>query len=238
MFETIFTIATMNNDIILQSLTEAFEIIKDSWETKKEAIINCIVETERYDGSLAMDMWLYILQCHMPIVTQEDSNSFVDDVLDRFLRKHEETDTMSGEHECRAFLNHVAPHLIKKEELIISIFGNTYNAGYRCYPNLEWDEILTPRAAVCVSCILLLGNAHIVDLLIKSLAQNELMFEISMGHILLRANKYIEYICRNENEFGKKYAVSTEVKEALLKSLQYIKDKEERAECTIAFLSM
>ena len=37
----------MNNEIILQSLTEAFEIIKDSWDTKKEAIINCIVETEK-----------------------------------------------------------------------------------------------------------------------------------------------------------------------------------------------
>lgn len=228
----------MENDIILQSLTESFEIIKDSWESKKETIINCIVETEQYDGGLAMDMWLYILQKNIPIITQKDADSFVDDVLDRFLRKHEGTDTMSGEHECRAFLNHVVPHLIKNEELIKLIFGNTYNAGYKCYPNLEWDDILTPRAAVCVTCIMLLGNSHVVELLIKSLAQNELMFEISMGHILLRANKYIEYICRNEDKFGKKYTVSAEVKEALLESLQYIENKEKRAECTIAFLSL
>lgn len=228
----------MNNEIMLQSLSDAFEILKDSWESKKEAIINCIVETERYDGSLAMDMWFYILQCHIPIITQEDANSFVDDVLERFLKKNEEHDYSSGENRCRAILNHVAPHLIKNEDLIKAIYGNTYNAGYKCYPDLQWDDILTINSAVCVACILLLGNPHIVEVLIKSLAQNEFMFEIPMGHILLRANKHIEYICRNEDEFGKKYAVSTEVKEALLNSLQYIKDKVERAECTIAFLSM
>ena len=51
----------MENNIVLQSLIESFEVIKDSWETKKGAIIDCIVETENYDGSLSMDMWLYIL---------------------------------------------------------------------------------------------------------------------------------------------------------------------------------
>lgn len=228
----------MNNEIILQSLTEAFEVLKDSWDTKKEAIINCIVETEQYDGALSMDMWLYILKSHMCRDTQEDANSFVDDVLDRFLRKHEETDSMSGENESKAFLNHVVPHLINNEELIKSIFGKTYNAGYKCYPNMEFDEILTPRVSVCVACILLLGNENNVEVMIKSLAQNTLMREVSMGKLLLRANKYVEYICRNDYIFDHKYSVNPEVKEALIRSLGYIEDKTERAECTIAFLSL
>lgn len=228
----------MNNEIVLQSLTEAFDVLKDSWETKKEAIINCIVETEQYDGALAMDMWLYILQNHMPIVTQESANSLIDDVLERFLKKNEEDDLSSGKNRCRAILNHVAPYLIKNEELIKAIYGNTYNAGYKCYPNLEWDDILTINSAVCVACILLLGNSHVVEVLIKSLAQNKLMFEIRMGHILLRANKYVEYICRNDYFFDHKYSISPEVKEALIRSLGYIEDKTERAECTIAFLSL
>lgn len=225
----------MNKNFIIHNLTDAFEVLKDSWDTKKEAIINCIVETEAYDGSLSMDMWLYILQTHMPIENQEDANNLVDDVLDRFLRKHEETDSMSGENESKAFLNHVVPHLINNEELIKSIFGKTYNAGYKCYPNMEFDEILTPRASVC---ILLLGNANIVEVMIKSLAQNTLMREVSMGKLLLRANKYVEYICRNDYIFDHKYSISPEVKEALIRSLGYIEDKTERAECTIAFLSL
>lgn len=228
----------MNNEIILQSLTEAFEVLKDSWETKKEAIINCIVETEQYDGALAMDMWLYILQNHIPIITQEGANSLIDDVLDRFLKKNEVNDFSSGENRCRAILNHVAPYLIKNEELIKAIYGNTYNAGYKCYPNLEWDDILTINSAVCVACILLLGNSHVVEVLIKSLAQNNLMYEIPMGHLLLRANKYVEYICRNDSIFDHKYSISPEVKETLIRSLGYIEDKTERAECTIAFLSL
>ena len=51
----------MDNGIILQSLTDAFEVLKDSWATKKEALIHCIVETEVYDGEIAMSMWQYIL---------------------------------------------------------------------------------------------------------------------------------------------------------------------------------
>ena len=50
----------MDKDTVIRNLCDAFETIKDSWETKKDAIINCIVETELYDGDLAMDMWLYI----------------------------------------------------------------------------------------------------------------------------------------------------------------------------------
>ena len=33
----------MDDNIVLQSLTESFEIIKDSWETKKEAITGILM---------------------------------------------------------------------------------------------------------------------------------------------------------------------------------------------------
>lgn len=225
----------MNNEILIQNLTEAFEILKDSWDYKKDAIINCIVETEHYDGALSMDMWLYILRSHMPIKTQEYANGIIDDVLKRFLNKNVGLDTTDGRNESKAFLNHVVPHLIKNEELIIDIFRHSYNAGYKYTEG--WDDILTSNIVVCVACILILGNSRVVELLIKSLSQNELMYDITMGGILLKANKYIEYISRNEDEFGKKYTISEDVKETLLRSLIFIEDKSERAECTIAFLS-
>ena len=50
--------------------------------------------------------------------------------------------------------------------------------------------------------------------------------------------KYVEFICRNDSIYDHKYSISPEVKEALIKSLGYIEDKTERAECTIAFLSL
>ncbi len=227
--------AIMNKEIIIQNLTESFNVLKDSWDYKKDAIINCIVETEQYDGALSMDMWLYILRQHKPIETQEDAKSLVDDVLERFLTKNEEHDYSSGENKCRAFLNHVVPHLINNDELIRTIFRYTYNVSY--YYDPEWDNLLNRNIAVCIGCIILLGNKHIIDVLIESLSQNGLMHDISFGWLLLKANKCIEYICRNEYEFGKKYVVSDEVKHALLESLEFIKDKNERAECTIAFLS-
>ena len=56
--------------------------------------------------------------------------------------------------------------------------------------------------------ILLLGNKHSTEVLIKSLAQNWFTQGLSMGKLLLKANECIEYIDRNEDEFGKKYEIS------------------------------
>ena len=50
----------MNSNIIKQSLTESFEVWKDSWETKKESVIKCIEKTEACDGDLANIKKLFI----------------------------------------------------------------------------------------------------------------------------------------------------------------------------------
>lgn len=227
----------MDKKFILQNLTDAFDVLKDSWDTKKEAIINCIVETEQYDGSLSMDMWLYILQNHMPVINEDEAGCLVDDVFDRFVRRNEEYTFLHSI--CRVCLNHIVPHLILKDDLINAIFGKTCNAGFKFHYGesaSELDEF--HYNIVCISCILLLGNKHSIEVLIKSLSQNLFTQCLSMGKLLLKANECIEYIGRNEKELGKKYEISEEVKEALLNSLGFIEDKIERAECTVAFLSL
>ena len=227
----------MKNEIILQSLTDAFRVLKDSWDTKKEAIINCIVETEAYDGSLSMDMWLYILQNHMPITNEEDVGCLVDDVFARFVKRNEDNTYLYNY--CRGCFNHIVPHLIFKDELINAIFGKTCNAGFKFHFAESISDIDEFHYnIVCISCILLLGNKHSTEVLIKSLSQNLFTQGLSMGKLLLKANECIEYIGRNEEKFGKKYEISQEVKEALLNSLVFIEDKIERAECTVAFLSL
>ena len=223
----------MNNEIILQSLTESFEVLKDSWETKKESIIACIVETEHYDGDLAMDMWLYILQENQESLKVIDySDSLVHEVIRHFCERNEEYGSLDR-YSCHAIMEHIAPHMIRKDNLIDYIFGKTINAGYSIkHTGNEYIPML-------IGVILLIGHAQVVRTLIESISQNNNLEDISVGELFLKAKYYIrEEIQHNLDIFGKKYTISNEVKMSLLDSLDIIKDKEMRAECTIAFLSL
>lgn len=125
----------MNNEIILQSLTKSFEIIKDSWETKKEAIINCIVETEIYDGDLAMDMWLYILNKEGECDDGDGVKYFyfsvkkekecIGDVFKAFVYKYEKFD--SPRFRCKVLFDHIVPHIIKNDKLLEILFEKNYS---------------------------------------------------------------------------------------------------------------
>ena len=223
----------MNNEIILQSLTEAFEIIKDSWETKKEAIINCIVETEKYDGSLSMDMWLYILQSNeSSFKDAEESKGYIYDVFQCFCKKNEEYGSLDR-YACRAIMNHIVPHLIKNENLIDIIWGKTINAGYIAEDNR--DEYIP----MCLASILIIGNPHVISVLMESLAHNDNLVDISIGKFFLKADYFIrEEIQHNHEVFPQDYKVPLMIKNALMENIDKIENKKERAECTIAFLSI
>lgn len=223
----------MNNDLIIQSLTESFEVLKDSWSTKKEAITNCIVETELFDGSLAMDMWHYVLKKNEELLNcEEETKCLVYDVIERFYHKHERY--CNTEYVCKVIIEHIAPHIINKEDLIYDIFGNAYNAGY---VEVGAFAHFCNYIPMLIACILLQENAKIVSLLMNYLSQNMNMKEISIGKLLIEANGFIENIQKHEEKFQKLYKVTPQVKEALLSSLDYIKDPEIKAECTIAIIS-
>ena len=221
----------MNNEFILQSLTEAFEIIKDSWSTKKEAIINCIVETEVQDGSLAMEMWCYILQKNELLLKNKDENEhLINDVFYRFYNKYERFG--NKEYVCRTILDHIIPHMEHNEQLIKTIFGKAMNAGFEC--GGIFGEYFIP---ICIAGIILSDNPYIVRVLIESLTHNPLMKDVSAGQLLIKANGFIEIIRKKEEYFDKSYSVSLRVKETLLSCLDMITDQAIRAECTIAFIS-
>ena len=212
----------MNNEIILQSLTEAFEVLKDS----------CIVETEHYDGDMAMDMWLYILQSNQESLMDLDaSESLIHEVIDHFCKRNEKYNNLDR-YVCHAILEHVAPHMIRKDNLIDYIFGRTFNAGYSInHTGYEYIPML-------IGAILLIGQAQIVRTLLGSLSRNNYLENISVGELFIKANYYIKNEIQNNLDiFGKEYTISNEVKMSLFDSLDIIKDKEMRAECTIAFLS-
>ena len=108
--------------------------------------------------------------------------------------------------------------------------------NYEIFHELKYNG--SEYIPMLIGVILLIGQAQIVRTLIESISRNNNWEKISVGELFLKAKYYIkEEIQYNSEIFGKEYTISNEVKMSLLDSLDIIKDKEIRAECTIAFLS-
>ena len=226
----------MNNDIIIQTMTESFEALKDSWKTKKEAIIKCIVETEACDGALAMDMWRYILKKNEILLRDKKENvHFIDDVFLGFNMKYELNDlyTMNM---CRTISKHIAPYIVDNNDLIRIIFGNLVNAGYSGI-NHHYENDPVEIIPACIACVFLQDCPQIVPVLIKSLAKNENMIDIRIGELILKANYYLDLIWKKKDFGFDSYIITDNVKESILGCLDYINDREDRAEVALSFLS-
>lgn len=224
---------TMDNDTILQTLTDAFEVLKDSWRKKKEALIHCIVETEAYDGDVAMSMWQYILQKNQSIITnKKESEDLISEVLNRFCDKYYGYyRQFSGREDIRTMLDHVAPHMIRNEEVIKLIFEKAYNVGYHS------SYVFFEKVSCLICSILLQDSYSAVQTLINSLINNKNMKDVSIGMVLRDTLKYLEEVSSN-SELSEMYAVKPETRELLINSLDLIKDSKERADCTITILSL
>lgn len=223
----------MEKDVILQSLTDAFEVLKDSWDTKKDALIHCIVETEIYDGEIAMSMWQYVLQKNQSKMSnKEEANKLISGVLKRFCDKYNGYyRQFCGRNDMRTMLDHVAPYLVRNEELIKLIFEKSYNAGYDS-SYMYYEEL-----SCFIASILLQGSPSIVYALFKSLANNKNMIDVSIGMILRDTSQCLEEISSN-SELNEMYSITPEIKDVLLNSLNFISDTKERADCTITVLSL
>ena len=213
-------------------MTESFEALKDSWETKKESIIKCIVETEVYDGSLAMDMWAYVIGKNEDLLKIKDNNvSFIDDVILSFNKKYFSHPV--PEDLCKCIMCHIAPHIVKNDNLIKLIFGSLYNAGYtgRSY----WTESRPSEPLpACMACMFFQDYPHYIPTLIKSLSSNMHMEDVTVGELILKTNFYLDEM---GNHFGNSYKVSDQVKESLFSCLEMIKDKNDRAEIALSLMA-
>lgn len=218
----------MNNDFIFRSLIESFEVLKDSWDNKKEALTHCIVETCIYDGETAMNMWLYILQKNKSkLKNKETAESCINEVLYRFQKKHK---FYGNEYEYRAMLEYVAPYIVNNTQLIELIFGCAYNAG-DCE---NYRDYLIPA---CIAGIILQQNAQAVESLIFSLSHNMYLFNTTIGDLLRRSLHFIEDVSNN-SELNETYFVTPDVKDVMLTSIDAINNAEERADCMVTILSL
>ncbi len=252
----------MDNSFIIQSLTDAFETIKDSWATKRNAIIDCIVETEKYDGDLAMDMWLYILKKegkYQSDYVRENVYFGLDtkfkqcigDVFKAFFEKYEEYE--SPRLMCKVLFDHIVPHIIKKDELLEILFERSDNMGY-CTETFKSDYPFSQEPyknefiPALIACIFLIDNPLVSQKLLNYMINwskcviwenvNSNDSIVSVGKLVRLSKEYIQTVYNNIEDYDKEYRVTKRVKEALLSCVDKIEYAENRAECTIEILSL
>ncbi len=225
----------MNNDIIKQSFIESFEILKDSWDSKKKSIIKCIVETEACDGALAMDMWTYVLMQNANLLRDKTENiSFIDEVILGFIKKYDNSADPGDI--CNTIIHHIAPHIVRNDTLINIIFGKLINAGYSKYNYSYDDDDPSELIPACIACIFMQDYPHAIPVLFKALSTNNNMEDISIGELILKANYYLDVMKRRDYMFDD-FNISDDIKESLLSCIDCIKDCNDRAEITLSFMS-
>lgn len=206
----------MNKDIIIRNLCDAFEVIKDSWETRKEAICRCITGMVKYNPDIAMDMWLYIIYSHRASIhTEEGCKIYIDGSVCQSIY----CDVGDGSYERGT--KPVYKSVFKNKELYSILYGEAF---YSC------DFIFYPE--FCEYCLAWYMTEYkpdnLKDVLIL-LSKNKNMKDYTMGLVITRAIGILRVIEK---------AISERSREILLSCVDYIEDKNDRAEITIAALSI
>lgn len=217
----------MDNNIILQSLKESFEVLKDSWENRSGAIVNCIVETEPYDGELAMEMWIYVLQrileANNSIIPEKYIEPFIHNVFAKFENKYpNEKNSLGNPFSFAIIFSHIVKYRNQLLQLINIILGKAHNAGY--YANFTTYNSIK----FFIGCLLVQQDKIITKTVIESLGNNINLTDKTVGTILQDSNDCVRDGFWNDNPNEKEY---------LLSCVDYIKDKENKAEVLVTILS-
>ena len=192
-----------------------FENIKDKWYINKEAIIECIVITEEYDGDIAMNMWQYILQSNIEELHYKPD--FVNDILLIFSK------TYNGAFPVD-MIEHVVPHLIKNDSLMELIFKETKYCGKNHY------------ISVCIAGIILSNDTILINRIINFIDYNHHIYKYSIAKLLLATCDNLHKIIRRSNI--RKVKIDEKTIDFLLSKADIITNIEEYAEYKIYLISL
>ena len=216
----------MTKELTIKSLCDSFEQIKSFWETKSSVLTLCIAEMMKYDAEISLDMWYYLLNNNKKdIKTREGSELIIKDVL---IKIEEVLATIDDRDEEFLIGEYVVPYLAKRVDILELIYKKSFCAGSHQYEYMG-------ETTVCFVFMILKGYSDAVRNVMYFLSKNTHMKEVSIGNFLTNSLEIIERIFNN-NEVD--YEIGDDIKNELLDSLAYIKNKTERAECSIAIMSL
>ncbi|MBQ6378128.1 MAG: hypothetical protein IJJ56_04970 [Prevotella sp.] len=216
----------MNTELIKKNLADSFDVLKDSWEQYCDAITLCIAEMMKYDGEMAIEMWLYILEKNKALLASDiGTKKLIPEIIDKMY--HIRYDYLSRREEI--FLNEIIPCMLHREEILTFIFGKAHCAG------AEKDDIFG-TTLLCFAYILLIGNNEVVMRIMESLYSNKRMIGLSTGEFLYQATELLKDMFSDKDIPYD--SLGLDKRDTLMRSLDYINDPLLKAECTVSIITL
>ena len=127
------------------------------------------------------------------------------------------------------YLNEIIPHMLDKPDILKCIFCDAFCAGVEEYDMME----TTPK---CLAYIILVANSDTVIEVMKYLYSNKRMTKVSIGKFVeMTIGALDEKLSDEDLDFKD---MKPNIKDTLLRSLNYIKDPVIKAECNIMLISL
>ena len=205
----------MEKDLILQNLCDAFEVLKDSWDSKSDAICKCIGETSKYDMSTALDMWLYLLQSLKREWKSDNDKEMVWKVWFSI------GDSYDFSSETAYY---IYPVLIRKRDLYSILYGEIL---------VKDDYGQTSFLTYCFAWMLKEKNPNLIIDILRLYNNNLHNGDFPIGTFMRKSVEAFNDIKRHYE-----IKVPDDNKEVMMSFLENIKDRKERAEFMVAILSL
>ena len=216
----------MNKDIIKKNLSDSFDIIKDNWMVYRDAITLSIAEMLKYDGCKAMDMWQYVLKKNKALIkTDSGAKQLIPAIIEKMIEVRYDFISLTDD----IYINDIIPNMLNKPDVLKCIYNEAFCAGVEEFDIME----TTPT---CLAYIILLANSDTVIEVMNYLYSNKRMKRVSIGKFLeMTIDALNEKFSDEDMPF---HNMKPEIKETLLRSLNYIVDPVIKAECNVMLISL
>lgn len=191
------------------TILESFDILKDYWPQKKDAIKNAIVRMFEINKDSAIEMWLYILKNNSKLI-KEESYDMIGSMLYDIGRTNHHSDNKK--------VKNIAILIAKNESICDFIYKRNCNLG--------------PSEIGCISWYIFLGMDDTLIKILNLIKNNKNLNDYKIGSSISYAISHLDYI----DEFNG--VISTSTLNALSDFIDKIEDKIEKAEAAIALTSL
>ena len=216
-------------------------IIQEQFKTSSDidVLFRSVLDMGEIDLEESISMW-YELLCRFQ--SQLTNRKYVGKLIKDFFLY---IDTKHGQYGDYYLLSHniikyIIPAFIKHKDLVNIIYGHAKCGG------VYYGHSYTP---FCLACLIIENNADLVCKVIECLSNNTHMIDYnekyydyygcSVGAFL---NRTYSSFCNIVDDYRFHDApinmIGDEVKEALVASLNLIKDESDKAECTVPIMSI
>ena len=216
----------MNKDLIKKNLSDSFDIIKDNWTVYRDAITLSIAEMLKYDGCMAMDMWLYVLRKNKALIkTDSGVKKLIPEIIEKMVEVRYDHISLTED----IYLKEIIPNMLDKPEILKCIYNEAFCAGVEDFDIME----TTPT---CLAYIILMANSDTVIEVMNYLYSNKRMKKVSIGKFLEMTIEALDEMLSDEDMPF--HDMKPNIKDTLLRSLNYITDPVIKAECNVMLISL